>query len=268
MCYSGNTRSNDFPLELPLNEVNATLCDLPKFKAVINDSVGQEARLVIKRTIQKIDPEWLITLLTKMMVKRSKGVKNAWCAFESAFAEPPFNVFDMQVGQVAMLYHTVKDHLNRHCPPLSIRSTGSLWDHVPEPKASEQQTNREYLCLECGQPIQKVHEQRCMRCLEKPFHKGCLESHLTTCYSSQRSPQTEEEIDPVSAEMKQEESIPVHEGEDTSSQWVKQMMEASVAPMPFKQKVANFAIALSAIMLAAWASYSPADVDSPVPNLQ
>ena len=62
--------------------------------------------------------------------------------------------------------------------------------------------------------------------------------------------------------------MPVYEAEDTRSQWVKQMMEASEAPMPFKQKVANLAIALSAIMLAALASYSPADVDSPVSNLQ
>ena len=62
--------------------------------------------------------------------------------------------------------------------------------------------------------------------------------------------------------------MPIHEGEDTRSQWVKQMMEASEAPMPFKQQVVNFAIALSAIMLAALASYTPADVDSSAPHLQ
>ena len=32
-----------------------------------------------------------------------------------------------------MLYHTVKDHLQRHVPVLSSRPTGSLWDFVPEP---------------------------------------------------------------------------------------------------------------------------------------
>ena len=90
--------------------------------------------MVIKRSIQNVDQEWLITILRKMKMKRVyKNFSNPWCAFESAFAEPPFDVFDMHVGQVAMLYHTVKDHLKRHVPVLSSRSTGSLWDFVPEP---------------------------------------------------------------------------------------------------------------------------------------
>ena len=78
---------------------------------------------------------WLITILRKLKTRKGlKNFNNPWCAFQSVFAEPPFDVFDMQVGQVAMLYHTVKDHLVRHVDALSARPTGSLWDYVPEPR--------------------------------------------------------------------------------------------------------------------------------------
>ena len=40
----------------------------------------------------------------------------------------------MSRSQVAMLYHTVKDHLKRHCPILSSRSSGSIWDYIPKPR--------------------------------------------------------------------------------------------------------------------------------------
>ena len=74
-----------------------------------------------------------MTILHKMRMKKGhRSYCNPWCAFESVFTEPPFDLFDMQVAQVSMLYHTVKDHLKRHVPVLSPRPTESLWDYVPE----------------------------------------------------------------------------------------------------------------------------------------
>jgi len=117
-----------------MNDAKATLHNLQSFKKVINEPLGQESRIVIKRTLQKVDQEWLITLLRNMRTRKAfKNFANPWNAFQSVFVEAPFDVFNMEVGQVAMLYHTVKDHLNRHLLALTLRPTGSIWDFVPEP---------------------------------------------------------------------------------------------------------------------------------------
>ena len=76
-----------------LNDIDATLRDLSLFKAEIDSSVGQEARIAIKRSLQNVDQEWLITILRKMVETRvSRNISNPWCAFESVIAEPPFYV--------------------------------------------------------------------------------------------------------------------------------------------------------------------------------
>ena len=62
------------------------------------------------------------------------GIKHPWNAFQSAFAEHPFDAFAMTKSQVAMFYYTIKDHLSRHVTALTARPTGSLWDYVPEPR--------------------------------------------------------------------------------------------------------------------------------------
>ena len=62
------------------------------------------------------------------------GMNNPWNAFQSAFAEQPFDTYAMTKCQVAMFYHTMKDHLVRHVDALTARPTGSLWDYVPEPR--------------------------------------------------------------------------------------------------------------------------------------
>ena len=70
-------------------------------------------------------------------------MNNPWNAFQSAFAEQPFDTYAMTQCQVAMFYHTMKDHLVRHVDPLTSRPTSSLWDYVPEPRLQEAQEEKE-----------------------------------------------------------------------------------------------------------------------------
>ena len=101
------------------NDVRASLDNLEMFKRELGGEVGQGARIVIKRSLQSVDPEWLITILRIMRSKGAiEGMHHPWNAFQSAFTEQPFEVYSMDRSQVAMLYHTVKDHLNRHAPVL------------------------------------------------------------------------------------------------------------------------------------------------------
>jgi len=228
MCYSGAARE-------PSNNIVAVLHDLSRFKDAIDNPVGQEARIVIKRSLQKVDQEWIITLLRKMKEKQiCRKIVNPWCAFESAFAEPPFEVFTMRVEQVAMLYYTMKDHLSRHVPTLASRPSGSLWDFVPG-----------------------VHDTS---------KQWCLIPKMTRCLYYGQSDWMEEKAREI-AEPKEEE-ISNSENEEANSQWVEQMMKASDAPMPFKHKVANAIVALLATTLAILASYEPTAADSVTPQLQ
>ena len=71
------------------------------------------------------------------------GMNNPWNAFQSAFTEQPFDTYAMTKCQVAMFYHTMKDHLVRHADPLTSRPTSSLWDYVPEPRLQEAQEEKE-----------------------------------------------------------------------------------------------------------------------------
>lgn len=117
------------------NDVSASLDSLKRFKWELESEVGQGARIVIKRSLQSVDPEWLITILRIMRSKGAiEGMCHSWNAFQSAFTEQPFEVYSMDRSQVAMLYHTVKDHLGRHCQIVSVRPTGSIWDYIPEPR--------------------------------------------------------------------------------------------------------------------------------------
>ena len=68
------------------------------------------------------------------MKKFFGGINHPWNAFQSAFAEQPFEIDAMTRSQVAMFYYTAKDHLVRHVDALSAQPTGSLWDYVPEPR--------------------------------------------------------------------------------------------------------------------------------------
>ena len=117
------------------NDVSASLDNLVMFKKELEGEVGQGARIVIKRSLQSVDPEWLITILRIMRSKGAiEGMHHPWNAFQSAFTEQPFEVYSMDRSQVAMLYHTVRDHLARHGQVVSVRPTGSFWDYIPEPR--------------------------------------------------------------------------------------------------------------------------------------
>ena len=117
------------------NDVRASLDNLEMFKRELGGEVGQGARIVIKRSLQSVDPEWLITILRIMRSKGAiEGMHHPWNAFQSAFTEQPFEVYSMDRSQVAMLYHTVRDHLARHGQVVSVRPTGSFWDYIPEPR--------------------------------------------------------------------------------------------------------------------------------------
>ena len=116
-------------------EVNGLLSNLQLFKSRIDERIGQNARTVIKKSVQRVDPEWMVTILRIMkMIRIFSGINHPWNAFQSAFAEPPFDVYAMTRCQSAMLYHTMKDHFDRHVNALTTRPTGSLWDYVPEPR--------------------------------------------------------------------------------------------------------------------------------------
>ena len=228
-CYSGYARG-------PLNDIEATLRDLKRFKATIDGPVGQQARIAIKRSIQKIDQSWLITILRKMKKKKKvhRNFRNPWCAFESVIAEPPFDVFDMPVGQVAMLYHTVKDHLMRHSPVLSSRATGSLWDFVPETTASV--------------PVVPV-------------------APVAPVTPAQAAPEASMPMGSAAVKEEDEEDL-MYESQDASFKWAERTTQASEASMPFNHKVANFVIVLLATTLAVAASYAPTTADSSPPHLQ
>ena len=64
LCYSQGFRT-------PPERVGELLLNLQVFKARINDEIGQEARIVIKKSVQRVDPEWLITLLRIMKMKKT-----------------------------------------------------------------------------------------------------------------------------------------------------------------------------------------------------
>ena len=206
------------------------LHDIDQFKDVINEPVGQEARMVIKRSMQKVDPEWLITLLRKMKDRKvSRQMTNPWNAYESAFAEYPFEVFCLSVGQVAMGYRTMKDHLKRHAVSLSPRPTGSLWEYIPSSSV---------LSTQFPQP--RVAEE------ENP------QPHAVQSENVANAAMVEEE---EGGEEEEEESTD-EDDDDVRSQWVKHMMNVQDAPMSFKSKVANATIALLAIALGIAASSS------------
>ena len=117
------------------SRLDVVLQDLPTFKRQMTECVGQDARILIKRALQKTDEEWLVTILRKMKSKKLfNGIVNSWNALQSAFTEPPFDVFAMNRAQVAMLCYTIKAHLRMHVEVYSKKSKGSLWDFIPEPR--------------------------------------------------------------------------------------------------------------------------------------
>ena len=195
----------------------------------MTESVGQEARIMIKRSMQKVDQEWLVTILRKMKMKKRK-IPNPWNAFRSAFAEPPFDVFYFKENQVAMVYWTMKDHLARHAPTLTPRPIGSLWDFVPPG-------------VTWMPPESQARAEAAPVAPPAPAPPG------------DSAPTDEIEKD-------EEEEISLPEDEDVSSQWVKQMMKIRDAPMPLKHKVANIIVALLATTLAVAAAYLPTGADS------
>ena len=85
----------------------------------------------------RVQPGKLCPNCRDPIVKMKKifgGISNPRNAFQSAFAEQPFDTYAMTRRQVAMFYHTMKDYLVRPVDALTARPTGSLWDYVPEPR--------------------------------------------------------------------------------------------------------------------------------------
>ena len=243
-------------------------------------------RIVIKKSVQSVDPEWLITILRIMKMKKLVGgIVNPWNAFQSAFAEQPFEVYAMTRRQVSMFYHTTKDHLARHVEALSVRPTGSLWDYVPEPRlhAAQPQANDAHAmnagaddpadegyftadegdnadgvfrCLGCEKFMHQDEAYSCMECQATPFHIECLELHYDREHPRAQLPDKEK----AQAE---EEAILQQEAEEASAQWVDQMANLSKIVMPFNRKLASAVIALVSVGLAFEPFWSPTAADAP-----
>ena len=228
------------------------------------------------------------------MKKIVGGINNPWNAFQSAFAEPPFDIYAMTRCQVAMFYHTMKDHLVRHVDALTARPTGSLWDYVPEPclqtapplinDASigmgnsdfEQQASSDvvdpanedrdeaadtFRCLGCGQFMHSDDVYLCVDCPACPFHLLCLELHC-----SQAHPRPQEAY--KEKEKAEEKEILQREADAACSQWVDQMNKVSKTAMPLSRRIANIVVVLVAVGLVVEPFWSPAAADVPVPFLQ
>ena len=86
--------------------------------------------------------------------------------------------------------------------------------------------------------------------------------------SNEPSNRTQGDTDLVSAAVEQEEEVLMRESEEASYQWVRQMMTASDAPMPFKYQVGNLIVALLATTLVIVAFHEPASADLSPPQLQ
>ena len=214
--------------------------------------------------------------------------------FKVLFAEQPFDIYAMTRGQVAMFYHTMKDHLVRHVDALTARPTGSLWDYVPEPclqtapplinDASigmgnsdfEQQASSDvvdsanedrdeaadtFRCLGCGQFMHSDEVYLCVDCPACPFHLLCLELHC-----SQAHPRPQEAY--KEKEKAEEKEILQREADDAHSQWVDQMTNLSKIAMPSSRRITSYVVALVSVALAVGSFWSPAVADSPLPLLQ
>ena len=69
-------------------QVTGLLSNLQNFKTQINEPMGQLARTVIKKSVQRVDPERLITILRTMKMKKILGgINHPWNAFQSVFSE-------------------------------------------------------------------------------------------------------------------------------------------------------------------------------------
>ena len=171
------------------------------------------------------------------------GMNNPWNAFQSAFAEPPFDIYDTTRGQVSMFYHTMKDHLVRHVGVFTDRPTGSLWDYIPEPRphAAQPLINNE---VNPGivDPINEV--------------RGEAEAHP-------RPQEVQEKKDKT-----KEEEILQREKEEARPQRVDQMTNLSEVAMPLGHKITSILVALVSVGLAVGPFWSPATADVPVPLLQ
>ena len=154
------------------------------------------------------------------------GIANPWNAFQSAFAEQPFDVYAMTRRQVSMFYHTMKDHLVRHVDALTARPTGSLWDYVPEPRlhatqplindalranagvadpaddgyftadegGDEPPAEGVFRCLGCERCMQHYDVYPCMECQATPFHIECLELHYDQVHPRAQLPDKEKAL--------------------------------------------------------------------------
>ena len=225
------------------------------------------------------------------------GVNNPWNAFQSAFAEQPFDIYAMTRRQVAMFYHTMKDHLVRHVDALTARPTGSLWDYVPEPRlhaaqplindvrvgvghpntgvvdpeedtmqANEDRGNAEAAlrCLGCGRFMHRDDVYPCMDCHATPFPIECLESHYTRFHP--RPQQAEKE-----KEKAEEREVLRKDADEARSQWVDQMTNLTKISMPLSRRIASIAsivVALISVALTDEPFWATTSADSPVSLLQ
>ena len=218
------------------------------------------------------------------MKKLFGGINDPWNAFQSAFAEQPFDIYAMTRRQVAMFYHTMKDHLVRHVDALTARPTGSLWDYVPEPRlhaaqplindaqpantggvdpADEGWGDAEDVlrCLGCERIMHRDDVYPCMDCHAIPFHLECLELHCDQAHS--RPQQADKE-----KEKAEEEEILQQEADDARSQWVDQMTNLSKIAMPLGRRITSIVVALVSVALSVEPFWSSAAADAPVPLLQ
>jgi len=254
------------------------LLDLQEFKCRINEQIGQDTRIVIKKSIQRVDPEWIITILRIMKLKRFPGgIKNPWNAFQSAFAEPPFEIYSMTRRQVAMLYRTTKDHLNRHVEALTAQPTNSLWDYVPEPRLHSAQPLINDARIRMRNPDFAL--EACFTCnvfgpclCTQQTSSGDVNSSDEDCENVAGSYYYRAHPQPPEAQKNKEDAeddeLLERDADDARSQWVEQMTNLTKIAMPLGRKITSTIIALIAVAFAVEPCWSSASTDVPGSLLQ
>ena len=123
-CYDCARQAN-------MNDVNAVLTELPRFKMIMETPLGQDARIMIKKVLQREDSKWISTMLQEVQRARFEGrVDHPWNAFQAAFVRV-FADLGMGVKSVAMAYHMMKKHLTMHSLARVRNPQGHLFDFLP-----------------------------------------------------------------------------------------------------------------------------------------
>ena len=125
------------------------------------------------------------------------------------------------------------------------------------------------ICQVCQRPIPSNDRlNKCTVC-NKMFGTWCCHWQYDLCVKHKPENWTAGEADPsVENMVREEEEILTDEGEEASSQWVKQMMKVVNAPMSFQRKVGHCIVIFLAAAVVIQVFAAPTRADSSVPQLQ